>query len=87
MHTWFDAKLDQKILNVIYYTAQKKRIELETENWWTEVFFGVALVSKLSFLKVIWLNLTLFGTGFERMKKCPYLAPPRGNFYKLQQAG
>ena len=57
MHTWFDAKLDQKILNVIYYTAQKKRIELETENWWTEVFFGVALVSKLSFLKVIWLNV------------------------------
>ena len=58
------------------YTAQKKRIELETENWWTEVFFGVVLVSKLSLLKVIWLNLTLFGTGFERMKKCPSLAQP-----------
>ena len=39
------------------YTAQKKRIELETENWWTEVFFGVALVCKLSFLKVIWWNV------------------------------
>ena len=57
MQTWFDAQLNQKILNGIYYTAQKKRIELETENWWTEVFFGVALVSKLSFLKVIWLKM------------------------------
>ena len=36
----------------------------------------------------IWNICRLFGTGFERMKKCPSLAPPRarGTFYKLQQA-